>query len=340
MSFELDPGNALRYLHERDIVPDDTHGESRTLGGGVSNRVVMTETDAGCFVLKQPLSNLAVEDDWPADVTRIHNEASAARAYADVLEGVEGIRVPEVRFESHDDHVAAFSCAPAEAVVWKRELLDGTVDRRVARLTGRLLGTVHQSAEGDDQLRSEFEHRKPFRQLRVDPYHRTVARRHPDVAGEVEREIDRMSDVSRTLVHGDYSPKNVLLSPGEGDRPEVWILDFEVAHWGDPAFDTAFMLNHLFIKSVYNVERRSAYHKATEAFWEGYRTAGFDIERETVQELGVLMLARVDAKSPVEYVTDEETADTLRTIAKRALSERIDTLNAFRELVVEESDHR
>lgn len=299
MSFELDPENALRYLQESDIVPDDAHGESRTLSGGVSNRVIMTETDAGCFVLKQPLPNLAVADDWPADVTRIHTEASAARAYADIVEEIEGVRIPEVRFESHDDHVAAFSCAPADTVMWKRELLNGTVDRRVARLTGRLLGTVHASAEGDDQLRSEFEHRKPFRQLRVDPYHRTVARRHPDVAGEVEREINKMANVSRTLVHGDYSPKNVLLAPGEGNRPEVWILDFEGAHWGAPSFDTAFMLNHLFIKSVYNVEQRSAYHTATEAFWKGYRTAGFDIERETVQELGVLMLARVDGKSPV-----------------------------------------
>ena len=338
MTFELDPGNALGYLRESGVVPGDADGESRALGGGVSNRVVMTETDAGCFVLKQPLENLAVEDDWPADVERIHNEASAARAYADVLEGVERARVPEVRFESHEDHVAAFSCAPADAVVWKRELLDGTVDAGVARLVGRLLGTVHASVEDDAELRSAFESRAPFRQLRVDPYHRTVARRHPDVAGEIEREIDRMAAVSRTLVHGDYSPKNVLLAP-DGDDREAWILDFEVAHWGDPAFDTAFMCNHLFVKSVYNAERRAAYHEAVEAFWEGYAERGFDVERETVRELGVLMLARIDGKSPVEYVTDGETADTLRTIAKRTLREGIDTLSAFRELVVEESDH-
>ena len=340
MGFELGTANALSYLRERGVLPDDADGESRALGGGVSNRVVRLETDARCVVLKQPLPNLDVEDDWPADVSRIHTEANAARAYADLLAGTDGIRVPEVRFESHEDHVAAFSCAPDGADTWKRELLEGTVDRRVARRTGGLLGTAHLSAEGDDRLRDVFESKEPFRQLRVDPYHRTVARRHPDVADEIWAEIDRTTGVSRTLVHGDYSPKNVLLAPGGGDGPDLWLIDFEVAHWGDPAFDTAFMLNHLFIKSVYNADRQSAYLEATDAFWEGYRTAGFDVESETVRELGVLLLARVDGKSPVEYVTDPSTAETLRRIAKRALAEGVETLGTFRELVVEESGRR
>ena len=340
MRFELAPENALAYLREHGVVPADADGESRALGGGVSNRVVLVETDAGCFVLKQPLPNLAVEDDWPADVSRIHTEASAARAYADVLDGVDGARVPAVRYENRDDHVAAFSCAPDDAGTWKSELLAGTVDRDVARVVGRLLGSVHASAEGDDRLRSAFEDREPFRQLRVDPYHRTVARRHPDVAAAVEEEIDRMDGAARTLVHGDYSPKNVLVAPAATGRREVWILDFEVAHWGDPAFDTAFMLNHLFIKSVHNGDRQSAYLEASEAFWEGYRRNGFDVEGETVAELGVLLLARVDGKSPVEYVTDEATARTLRTIAKRCLSEGLDSLDTYRDLVVEESDRR
>jgi 5-methylthioribose kinase len=336
MGVELTPATALAYLREHGVVPDDASGEATALGGGVSNRVVMAETDAGCFVLKQPLANLAVADDWPADVARIHNEASATRAYASVLEGMAGARVPAVRFEDDRDHVAVFSCAPNDAVMWKRELLDGTVDGDVARKTGEILGAVHAAAAGDETLRSAFENRRPLEQLRVDPYHRTVARRHPDVAEEIDREIDRLERVARTLVHGDYSPKNVLLAPAEPRT--VWILDFEVAHWGDPAFDVAFMLNHLFIKSVYNIDRQGAYHRAATAFWEGYRADGFDVERETVRELGVLMLARVDGKSPVEYVTGEATADALRKIAKRTLREGVETVAAFRELVVAESE--
>ena len=337
MSFELGPENAVRYLRESGVVPVGTDGVGRALGGGVSNRVVMADTDAGCFVLKQPLANLAVEDDWPADLTRIRNEANAARAYAGFVTELEGVHIPEVVFESQSDHVAVFSCAPQDAVMWKTALLDGDVDHRVARILGRVLGSVHSGAATDDRLRSMFERKTPFSQLRIEPYHRTVARRHPDVAAEIELEIARVLDVSRTLVHGDYSPKNVLLMPGEG-RPVVWVIDFEVAHWGDPAFDVAFMLNHLLIKSVYNRERQAAYFEAADAFWSGYRTAGFDIEHETVRELGVLLLARVDGKSPVEYVDDPAVADVLRTIAKRSLLERVDTLNVFRDLVERESD--
>ena len=109
-------------------------------------------------------------------------------------------------------------------------------------------------------------------------------------------EVDRILDVDRTLVHGDYSPKNVLVDRAGDDTP--WILDFEVAHWGDPAFDTGFMMNHLFIKSVYNHEQQSEYLDAAFAFWDAYdEGVSWDIETETVTELGVLMLARVDGKS-------------------------------------------
>ncbi|MEF8856196.1 MAG: phosphotransferase, partial [Haloplanus sp.] len=142
-------------------------------------------------------------------------------------------------------------------------------------------------------------------------------------------------DTSRTLVHGDYSPKNVLVD--RSDDPVPWILDFEVAHWGDPAFDAAFMLNHLFIKSIYNHDRHAAYADAADRFWTAYdRAAEWDIERETVAELAVLMLARVDGKSPVEYV-DRAVAEALRRVAKRTLRGDAETLADFAALAREEA---
>jgi 5-methylthioribose kinase len=169
--------------------------------------------------------------------------------------------------------------------------------------------------------------------LRVDPYHRTTAERHPDVAAEIRAEADRVLSVDRTLVHGDYSPKNVLVGPS------AWVLDFEVAHWGDPAFDTAFMCNHLYIKSIYNHDCHAAYADAAERFWTAYdRAVDWDIERETVAELGVLMLARVDGKSPVEYVEREAVADALRRVAKRTLRGEAETLDEFAALAREEAE--
>jgi 5-methylthioribose kinase len=333
--FRLDAENAAAYLRRRGVVSaDEVRVES--LGGGVSNTVLRVGTDGDCVVAKQPLPNLAVEADWPADVDRVHNEADAARAYASLLDEEPAVAVPDVVFEDDSTHVVAFECAPETAGMWKSDLLRGRVDADVARRLGSVLAAVHGNAPGAN-VRERFTNEEPFVQLRVAPYHRTVAEAHPDVADDVEADVDRMSRSKETLVHGDFSPKNVLCdATGEGD-PTLWVLDFEVAHWGDPAFDAAFMLNHLFIKSVYNDELQSAYLDAASAFWDAYR-AGFDSdESDVVTELAILMLARVDGRSPVEYVTRPGTKETLRAVSKRGLREGVDTVDGFGRLVVEES---
>jgi 5-methylthioribose kinase len=326
------------YFQEQGLVPADATPETRSLGGGVSNHVIEVRWLDDCVVAKRPLPNLAVEDDWPADVERVHNEAEAARAYAAVIDEVDiRARTPAVRFESRSDHVIALECAPHDAVMWKRELLDGRVDSDIAAGVGRLLGTVQAHTAEDDELRRRFASERPFEQLRLEPYHRTTARRHPDVAAEIRAEIDRITDVQRTLVHGDYSPKNVLVDRAAGDVP--WILDFEVAHWGDPAFDPAFMLNHLFIKSIYNHGQQGAYLEAAESFWTAYREhVTWDAGTETVRELGILMLARVDGKSPVEYVDEGPVADALRTVAKQTLVDGVRSLDEVKQIARAEAE--
>ncbi len=334
MSFTLTPDSVGRYLALRGSVADPSAVVDATeLGGGVSNRVVMVHTDADCLVLKQPRSNLSVEADWPADTDRVHNEAAATRVYASLLEGTRlPAAVPAVRFEDHDEHVVGFECAPENARMWKADLLEGTVDLRVAEAVGRVLGAVHDGAAADPEFLAPFDSKLPFEQLRIDPYHRTAARRHPDVAEAIDAATDRLLEADRTLVHGDYSPKNVLVEDDASLR--VWVLDFEVAHRGDPAFDTAFMLNHLFIKSVYNADRGEELRAAARAFFEAYdEHVRWDIEAETIEELGVLMLARVDGKSPVEYVESAGTKQTLRRVAKRTLTEPVRDLEAFSSLV-------
>ena len=347
---KLTEENAVDYLEAAGVVPTDAEATVRPLGGGVSNTVLRVTFGDDAVVLKQPLANLAVDDDWPADTTRVHNEAAAARAYGDVLESavIENVRVPEIRFESETDHVIATSAAPEEAVPWKSELLDGYVDPTVAELVGRCLGAVHARSAGDSAHRTQFASSKPFEQLRLDPYHRTTARRHPDVSDAILAEVERIAGVRETLVHGDYSPKNVLVdregTPSKCDPPTVWIIDFEVAHWGDPAFDVAFMLNHLYIKSVYcnpsgNDPGRAddPYLHAADSFWRAYRECvDWPLEPSIVRELAILMLARVDGKSPVEYVTSPETKGVLRTVAKRALMTDASTIDDFEALLVEE----
>ena len=333
---QLTEATAERYLRSREEVRVGERVTVETLGGGVSNAVLRIETAGDCFVVKQPMANLAVEADWPADIGRIHNEAEATRVYGRALaEAMRGnVLVPEVRFEDRENYVVAISCVPPEATMWKRQLLDGTVDVNVARTLGTALGATHSYASSDDSVRAVFADRTPFEQLRLDPYHQTVADRHPELEPAIQREIERVRSVKKTLVHGDYSPKNVLVMPG---GCPVWLLDFEVAHWGDPAFDTAFMLNHLLIKSMF-AEQSEPYVRAAQAFWDSYDSeTRWDIETETIRELAVLMLARVDGKSPVEYVTRVQTKEAMRTVAGRALTEEIETLDAFVDLVETET---
>lgn len=331
MTVELTLDTIGPYLRDHGILDGEGEIEADSLGGGVSNHVFKVRGENECLVVKQPLPNLAVDDHWPADVSRIHNEATAARTYNRIIEenNVQGCRVPAVRFETRQDHVLAQECVPERATVWKEQLLDRTVDPTVARTLGRVLGTVQREAAAEPDVRETFDDITPFEQLRLDPYHRTTAERHPDVAELIQRETDRLLNGRRTLVHGDYSPKNVLVEPTD-DGPEVWIIDFEVAHWGAPWFDTSFLLNHLFLKAVYNPECRSAYLEAARAFWDAYDEAvAWNLETETVAELAVLMLARVDGKSPVEYITESTDKATLRTVAKRTLHGDATTLEEF-----------
>jgi 5-methylthioribose kinase len=333
---DLSAATVGAYLRDHGVVEADADVRAEPLGGGVSNTVLRVVAGEDCWVVKQPLPNLAVEDDWPADVDRVHNEAAAARAYGDVVAaaGIDRVRVPGVDFEDRDAHVVGFDCVPEAAAMWKRQLLDRSVDASVAATLGTFLGEAHVRTAADDDLRSSFADRTPFEQLRVDPYHRTVAERHPAVAASVEAEIERMAGVAETLVHGDFSPKNVLVEPGS--PPTLWVLDHEVAHWGDPAFDAAFMLNHLFIKSVYVPGDPAPFVDAARRFWRAYDgVVPWDRERETVRELAVLMLARVDGKSPVEYVTEAATKETLRSAAKRALTRGIETVDGYVGLLAE-----
>ena len=335
MPRQLDPVSAHNFLLAQDLIHQDTPIECTSLGGGVSNRVFKLETSTGCFVLKQPLPNLAVEDDWPADVARIHNEANAARAFRAILTDIKNVSVPAVYFESAVDHVVGFECAPSTAWSWKQSLLDGTVDSAIARTLGRVIGTVHTAAQEDETLRQTFSNRRPFEQLRLRPYHRTVAERHPVVEAAIQREITRIEGVHETLVHGDYSPKNILICPDSS----VWLLDFEVAHWGDPAFDVAFMLNHLFIKSVHVETSMDAFHEAALAFWDGYTQTGSANEEHVLSELGILLLARIDGKSPVEYLHDSSTKELLRSIAIESITTNIRTIDAFTTLLRTETNH-
>lgn len=317
--FELSAENASTYLGRPCLAVE--------LGGGVSNSVVLVEAGAERLVLKQSLGKLRVEQDWFSDRRRIFRESTALRRLRDVLP--DGA-LPEVLFEDHDNFLFAMTAAPALAKTWKELLLGGDVSERIAERIGDILGAIISSTWRDRACEVEFGDQTVFDELRIDPYYRTAALRNPDIAGRLHELIAQSGDRRVSLVHGDWSPKNFLVSSemaGKNACPtltvDVMVIDFEVIHYGDPAFDAAFLLNHLLLKSFYRPQWAPLYRSAAVTFWSSLvaripvEAAWF--EAATIQHLGALLLARVDGKSPAEYIATNDLKSAIRRFARNLI---------------------
>lgn len=315
----LTPEGLRDYLADHGLVRSPEELTVRPLGGGVSNLVFLIEGPGVRWVAKQSLAKLRVQDDWRSDRERIFSEAEAIKMLRPLL---GDSRLPEVIHVDRENYFFLMTAAPAASVVWKEALLCGQVELSVARDVGWLLGRLIEVSRKDRDLRARFEDRRAFDQLRIDPYYRTLAARQPDVRSIVEELISESWRIRTAIVHGDYSPKNIIVS----ERGELFLIDFEVVHWGDPAFDAGFLLNHLFLKALYQPHFATLYFSAAQAFWKALVSDfGPEAEREfeamTLRHLGALMLARIDGKSPVEYIRDESTKNRVRAVAKRILFE-------------------
>jgi Ser/Thr protein kinase RdoA (MazF antagonist) len=190
---------------------------------------------------------------------------------------------------------------------------------------------MHNNSRAELALAQAFADRQDFLALRVDPYLRVTAERRPHLAAAIGKHTDRMLTVQECLVHGDFSPKNMLV---ESSRPRaVILLDHEVCHWGDPSFDTAFCLTHLHLKACTFPQRASDFMDLAGAFWDAY-DANAALECRTVGMVGCLLAARVDGKSPAEYLTTEELRQRVRRLAERILLDEVHTLHDVRNLTL------
>jgi 5-methylthioribose kinase len=310
----LDSGALTTHLLRRGLIAAPSGVTVRPLAGGVSNDVAAVTAPGLDAVVKQALGRLRVAEEWLADPARIDTEGRALRLAGRLRPGA----VPAV-YDSADGFLV-IERAPDSWRTWKQDLLDGDVDVRVAENLGRALGAWQRRTAGSADVASEFSDLTAFTQLRVDPFHRTVAERHPDLADVIGLTVERMLRSSACLVHGDYTPKNVLVEPGSA---RVWVIDWEVAHVGDPTFDPAWTVGHLLLKSVHRPAAATAYATAAAAFLAAVAAevsgAVAADQEQLVRQVGCLLLARVDGKSPAEYLTDSE-RQRVRVLARRLLT--------------------
>lgn len=282
---------------------DAVHADQ--LGGGVSNVVLLAQSGELRLVVKQSLPRLLVTEEWLAKRERIVTEAASLELALLLTPGA----CPAVVDVDADAYVIAIEAAPPDWRSWKDALLVGDADPQVATRLGEILSTWHHETAGAAEVRDRFDDYTAFDQLRVDPYYRTIARRHPDLASRIEHTIDAMLARRDCLVHADFSPKNVLVGPSG-----LWVIDHECAHFGDPAFDVAFLLNHLLLKTIHRPGTATDYSDCAQAFVAAYgiRPPG------VTAHLGCQLLARVDGKSPAEYL-DESEKELARATAIRLI---------------------
>jgi hypothetical protein len=284
------------------------------LGGGVSSKVILVETPDSRSILKQSLEKLRVEREWLSDRNRILREAAAMRW---VQDRIRGGRVPRILLEDSENFVIGMEAAPPGAEMWKTQLFRGVFDTRYAQATGTMLGSFISAGWNHPEARRLFGDQSVFHQLRIEPYYLFTAQTFPEFAPYLNALVERTAARTVSLVHGDWSPKNLLVTAGE-----VWAIDWEVVHFGDPSFDAAFLLNHLLLKSIAMSRHRASLLQLAEIFLAALTRAlppdALWIPEAALEHLPALLLARVEGKSPAEYL-DDEMRGRARTLAHRLL---------------------
>ena len=307
----------LLALQNMGLLDSGQHPPLEPLPGGVSSDIWRVDLACGAACIKRALPRLRVHAEWHAPVERNRYELEWMRSVA----GIVPEAVPEIL--GADEALGMFVMRyldPAEYPLWKQQLSEAIVESATAARVGERLVRIHAATAGDREVASRFLTDETFFAIRLEPYLLATARTHPQLANALESLAETTAGEKRALVHGDVSPKNLLIGP----QGPVF-LDAECAWYGDPAFDLAFCLNHLLLKCLWVPRASGAFLTCFETL-AGAHLAGVDweapreFEARTARLLPGLLLARVDGKSPVEYLTDEGDKEKVRRVAAGLLN--------------------
>jgi aminoglycoside phosphotransferase (APT) family kinase protein len=312
----------LAHLYQRGLISNQGASCS-PLGGGVSSDIWLIDDGHTRFVVKRALPKLRVPQDWYADVSRNRHEQD----YIGYVSGFLPDAVPRILHRAPEHGFFTMECLGADYHNWKTLLLAGKPEIDHAKKAATILAAIHRHSWNDAEVRARFATTPQFFQLRIEPYLLSTGQRHPPLQAFFTQEADQLAATSLCLVHGDFSPKNILIS-----QERMVILDCEVAWFGDPAFDIAFLLNHFFLKALLLQQMSDRYLALAQQAWKAYQASARadqldGLEKRVCRLLLMLMLARVDGKSPVEYLTDTTRQDCVRTFVRGNLPGRVGRLD-------------
>lgn len=327
------PREVLDALVRLELLGPGEPATFTPLTGGVSSDIWKVATGSQVFCVKRALPKLKVAQDWRAPVERSRAEWDWFRTVRSLAPNA----APQTFGYDEDARLSVIGYYPPSSHrLWKGELATGRADPGFARQVGASLAVIHAGTAGNPEVARRFDTDATFHAIRLEPYLLATARVHPDLGGQLEDLARRTGDTKRALVHGDVSPKNIFVAP-----TGPMFLDAECAWYGDPAFDPAFCLNHLLLKCLLVPAARAALLACFDALSRSYLAAATwedagALEARIAHVLPGLLLARVDGKSPVEYVIAERDKARVRKVARHYLEHPSDRLLAVREAWAEE----
>ncbi|MFZ4063836.1 MAG: phosphotransferase family protein [Candidatus Nanopelagicaceae bacterium] len=308
----LNESTVVAYLTKRGIISGSAEVEELT--GGVSNVVLGVKSGAKDLVLKQALPQLKVAAVWKADQRRAIVEANGMK----LLHSITPENVPDLIDLDPEEFTLTMDRLPRECTVWKTDLLEGVIKPSVGKDLGRILATWHNFGANSKESLDAYMEDSLFDQLRVTPFYRAVAKVNPGLDNRIQELITEITTIKITLVHGDFSPKNIMITGT--DKPIV--LDFEVMHTGNPVFDLGFVSAHLLCKYLRTEDpsQKSLLRETAIAFINSYaQTCNIPVATSLPNHVAVIALARVEGVSPVNYL-DEAAKARVQSVTKAAIA--------------------
>jgi aminoglycoside phosphotransferase (APT) family kinase protein len=269
-----------------------------------------------------------VAADWQAPVERNRYEARWMQHANAAVPG----SAPKLLGVDEATGSLAMQFLPSDRYsLWKTQLRDGDADPAFAAQVADTLVRIHGSTAASPSIAADFPTDRIFYDIRLEPYLVATAQAHPDLAQPLHDLVSATQGSRHALVHGDVSPKNILRGPGG-----PVFLDAECAWWGDPAFDLAFCLNHLLLKCLWTPSATPGFLACFDALAAAYISRvtwepPAVLEARAAHLLPGLFLARVDGKSPVEYITTEQDRNRVRRTARALLAHPVEALGDVRQ---------
>lgn len=328
--FTLARENAVDYLRSKGWVPADEVLQVEELSVAQSSTVMRVTSPVRRWVVKQALPKMKSDPEWEASVERSLREV-ACQKYLETLLPLGS--VPPIYHHDPDNFLFVMEGAPADCQLWHDAMMEGKTDAEVAASAGSLLGNIHRLSYLDEEALHEFGDKHFFHELQLSPFYDSVAKVYPKLADKIGAHAALLATSNVCFIHGDFTARNIVVAPHR-----LILLDFEAGHFGHPSFDLALMVCHLTLKTVRFREKKEDFMPLIITFWTAYlQSANFENEtwhaRACLPQLGCILLSRVDGKSPIDYLPDEQDRQRMRALSASLISREIPSVMVFLDIL-------